>query len=39
MYVLDGGDVDIMLIYLFILDRYDCDRNEMKILENRYLAT
>lgn len=35
-YVLDEGDVGIMLIYLFILDRYD--RNEMKTLENRYIA-
>lgn len=39
MYVLDEGDVGIMLIYLFTLGRYDCDRNEMRILENRYIAT
>lgn len=36
-YVLDEGDVGIMLIYLFTLDCYD--RNEMKTLENRYIAT
>lgn len=30
----------IMLIYLFTsLDRCDYDRNGMKILENRYIAT
>lgn len=28
MYVLDEGDVGIMLIYLFTLDRYDYNRNE-----------
>lgn len=39
VYVLDEGDVGIMLIYLFTFDRYDYDRNEMKILENRYIAT
>lgn len=29
----------IMLIYLFTLDRYDCDRNDMKTVEIRYIAT
>lgn len=29
----------MVLIYLFTLDRYDYDRNEMKTLENRYMAT
>lgn len=38
-YVLDEGDVGIMLIYLVTLDRYDYGRNEMKTLENRYIAT
>lgn len=32
-YVLDEGDVGIMLIYLVTLDRYDYDRNDI------YMAT
>lgn len=39
VYVLDEGDVGIMLIYLFTLDRYDYDRNGMKTLENHHIAT